>query len=196
MTHSPIEFSPLPEFSGLNKKQFEDDSLLSILEKLLMERLASEKLNSLEKEKKPEQSEKRVDWKTDIKSAYKEAMDKQLPLIVRFKEDWCGACQAQERTTLSSAEFQKLADQAVFVSADPSKDDQSNSINQLMADLDINSYPTLVVLKATPTDLIEQARLVGNLPQDLYVSKIKESIAPRMRQDLKDDSPWSGAAMV
>lgn len=89
--------------------------------------------------------------------AFREAIDKNKPLVLVVSEDWCGYCKRLEGE-LGKPAVQNFKDKAVFSISSPTKDKGCAAI---ASSLDINAYPTITVLEPEARMLLERGRING-----------------------------------
>ena len=92
-------------------------------------------------------------WRTDFADARKEAVKRDLPILVLFSgSDWCSGCVKLDEDVLSKAEFKKYAraNFILFLADFPRKKEQSDKIKaqnrELALKYKIGGFPTLMVL--------------------------------------------------
>lgn len=89
--------------------------------------------------------------------AFREAIDKNKPLVLVVSEDWCGYCKNLERE-LGKPAVQNFKDKAVFSISSPTKDKGCAAI---AGSLNIDAYPTITVLEPEARMLLERGRING-----------------------------------
>lgn len=89
--------------------------------------------------------------------AFREAIDKNKPLVLVVSEDWCGYCKNLEKE-LGKPAVQNFKDKAVFSISSPSKDKGCAAI---ASSLNIDAYPTITVLEPEARMLLERGRING-----------------------------------
>lgn len=94
--------------------------------------------------------------------AFRDAIDKNKPLVLVISEDWCGYCKRME-TELGKPAVQNLKDKAVFSISSPSKDKGAAAI---AGSLGIEAYPTISVIEPEARMLLERGRINGYFPAE------------------------------
>jgi thiol-disulfide isomerase/thioredoxin len=116
---------------------------------------------------------KEIAWSTDLVGSIRKATDANKPLVLQFTADWCGYCKSFENFILPNEEVQKFADDAVFVRAKPEED---AAAMEAAKSLNINTYPTMVILDAVDGALRERGRIVGYQPLTQFVQDFTKGI--------------------
>lgn len=117
--------------------------------------------------------EKKIEWAANLSDAFNKARTENKPMVLMFGADWCTSCQKLKETVLNSSEFNGYGDRAVFVHANPDKDDRFGNIKQKMQELGIDSFPTMVILEVP--SMVERARVTGRWDKDIYMHKMSEA---------------------
>src|SRR5262245_55150493 len=81
-----------------------------------------------------------IKWRTDYAQARKEALDKNLPLIVDFVMQGCVPCKKLEETTFRDAKVMGLINEKFI----PLKIEQEKDA-ELVSKLRINGFPTIML---------------------------------------------------
>jgi thiol:disulfide interchange protein DsbD len=119
---------------------------------------------------RPQEVEKKIEWKTNLVEAYKQALKEGKPLVVEFSADWCAFCRSMDNYILPRPEVQKMAGTAVFAKVDP---DIDKDAADMVESFNIKSYPTFLVLDCSPQALRERGRIVGYQDADEFVRLLK-----------------------
>lgn len=88
-------------------------------------------------------------WSTDLEAAFKEAKEKDKPVLVEFTgSDWCPPCIAMRKNVFSKKEFvEKASESFILVELDfPRGDKELKEKNQPYAEkYKIEGYPTVIL---------------------------------------------------
>lgn len=91
-------------------------------------------------------------WSTDLDAAFKEAKEKDKPVLVEFTgSDWCPPCIAMRKNVFSKKEFvDKASEDFILVELDFPKNDQDlKKKNQPYAEkYKIEGFPTVILFDA------------------------------------------------
>lgn len=133
----------------------------------------------------------KINWfQDDVYGAYSKAYSERKPLVIMFEADWCSYCKRMDKEVLSSKEFRKFAEEAVFLRLNVEKDDKHGNVKQLMNRLGITEFPALAVVDVASQNINVLGRIVGyhNPPQFMNVFRqvLPKDIADRHPPD--DDS--------
>jgi len=124
------------------------------------------------------------EWLTDLPKALDKAKaDKKMVLMDFTGSDWCPPCKALHKTVLTSAEFQKFADDnLILVEVDfPQGKEQTEELkasNKALAKkYEIEGYPTVIVLDAQGNQLTKKVGYSGETAKDFVaeLEKLKKS---------------------
>ncbi|MBY0547909.1 MAG: thioredoxin family protein [Candidatus Obscuribacterales bacterium] len=118
-------------------------------------------------------AEKKIEWAENLSDAFRKAQSENKPMVLMFGADWCTACTKLKDTVVNSKEFNAYGDRAVFVHANPDKDDRFGNIKQKMQELGIDSFPTMVILEVP--SMVERARVTGRWDKEIYMHKVGEA---------------------
>jgi hypothetical protein len=138
-----------------------------------------------------------IGWYVDRSiDAFREAIDKNKPLVLVVSEDWCSYCQWLAYDALRCPAVDQYAGEAVFAFSSPSKEKGANAIAD---SLDIAAYPTITVLEPEARMLLERGRINGYFDASAlgeHLDTIIHKTAPRKFEDVPVDvlSPAGGAA--
>lgn len=119
---------------------------------------------------RPAETPAKIEWRTDILSAFHAARDAAKPLVVLFSDDNCTYCQKLVNQTLPDKRIQALKDEAIFVLSNPGEDKDSAYLSE---GLNISGYPTVAVLKCSEGALDEVGRIVGYLEPAEFLQQLK-----------------------
>jgi thiol:disulfide interchange protein len=122
-------------------------------------------------------SSKEIAWSKDLSAAYKEVQRTGKPLVVAFTADWCAYCKSMENFIFPNQKVQEFADKAVFFSANPEKDPKAE---EAAKQLNIDAYPTLVILELKDGKLQERTRIKGYHPLDDFVDRMGEALREKL----------------
>jgi|GEM_PF-2450292 Thioredoxin. len=131
--------------------------------------------------------------------AFREAIDKNKPLVLVVSEDWCGYCKNLEKE-LGKPAVQNFKDKAVFSISSPTKDKGCAAI---AGSLNIDAYPTITVLEPEARMLLERGRINGYFTGEKlgeHLDTIINKTPPRKYEEqpqillVKDDSGRSRTA--
>lgn len=114
--------------------------------------------------------------------AFREAIDKNKPLVLVVSEDWCGYCRNLEKE-LGKPAVQNFKDKAVFSISSPSKDKGCAAI---ASSLNIEAYPTITVLEPEARMLLERGRINGYFSSEKlseHLDTIINKTPPRKYED-------------
>ncbi len=147
----------------------------------------------MEATNRPAEVEKKVEWADNLSDGFRRAMAENKPLVLVFGADWCDKCVTLKREVLGmkkdpgnpnssdvpgSQEFNNgFADRAIFVFANPDKDDRFGNVKQKMTELGIDSFPTMVILEVP--SMQERARVTGRWEKGIYIQKMNEAFRGR-----------------
>lgn len=105
-------------------------------------------------------------WRTDYAAAFKEARERNLPLVTLVTSANCPDCLVMEVTALADPKVKDALAKAV-----PLKIDGGNLANgPLLASLGVTRFPTILV--AGPDGVVRE-RLVGKQPTDRVMAAVK-----------------------
>lgn len=133
---------------------------------------------------RPDETEKKIEWKTNLVEAYKQALKDGKPLVVEFSADWCAFCRSMDNFILPRPEVQKMAGSAVFAKVDPDTDKDAAA---MVESFKINSYPTFLVLDCSAQALKERGRIVGYQDADEFVRLLKLLVPAPSQRDKKPE---------
>ncbi len=105
-------------------------------------------------------------WETDLVSAYNASLREEKPICVLFVREgdyYCNKVRAQLEEHKLLAPYQ---DHAIFVIADLDKDDAAGNISQMVASLNVELIPSLVLMRTSTTAIEEVSRVTGQYPVD------------------------------
>ncbi len=124
----------------------------------------------------------RVEWSSNLSGSYQQALRENKPLIVLFWSSRCAGCRGPCLSSaklvsgpLNSPEFHAHADRGVFVEVDIEHIERSQigynvqNARQMMDNLKIASYPTLVVNEAKIDVINEIGRIEGAMDTESYL---------------------------
>lgn len=117
---------------------------------------------------------KKIEWITDLYTAYQKAVEKKKVMVVYFTGKWCKWCDKLDQDILPKPEFNALADKAVFAKIDADIDDANKNVSGMIKSLGIEKYPTVVALDASETDIVERGRVVGYHDLNEYLRQFKK----------------------
>jgi thiol:disulfide interchange protein DsbD len=169
----------------------EADSIVreALLQEVMIKRLEPQELGLA-----PVEKPKEIEWSTDLVGSIRKATDANKPLVLQFTADWCGYCKAFENFILPNEQVQKFADDAVFVRAKPEEDEAAM---EAARSLNINTYPTMVILDAVDGALRERGRIVGYQPLAQFVLDFTKGIRlPVPAQPRRTPSPADPAPPI
>lgn len=134
--------------------------------------------------------EKKIEWAENLSDAFRKAQSENKPMVLMFGADWCNACSKLKDTVISSKEFNAYNDRAVFVHANPDKDDRFGNIKQKMQELGIDSFPTMVILEVP--SMVERARVTGRWDKEIYMHKMQEAFKGKSDAPMPKSTASSG----
>jgi thiol-disulfide isomerase/thioredoxin len=155
----------------------------------------------LEASARPETGRK-VEWAESLSDGFRRAMNENKPLILVFGADWCDKCVTLKKEVLgqpkdksdpnskeipAAAEFNAFDSRAVFVFANPEKDDRFNNVKKKMDELGIIAFPTMVILEVP--SMQERARVTGRWDKDTYIKKMEEAFKGRSDAPVTPSAP-------
>lgn len=153
--------------------------------------------------------EKKVEWAANLSDGFRRAMSEGKPLVMVFGADWCDKCTILKREVIgqpkdpnvpgseeipASREFNNFSDRAIFVYANPEKDDRFGNVKQKIQELGIESIPTMVILEVP--SMQERARITGRWPKDVYVEKMNEAFKGKSDAPVKPSRETSNDRAV
>lgn len=83
-------------------------------------------------------------WRTDLRRGLEEAADRNLPVLLDFRADWCVACVELEKTTWPHPQVKGLLDQVVPVRLDMTRNTQADA--ELQRRYGVKGLPTVILL--------------------------------------------------
>jgi len=134
---------------------------------------ASFNLASLEKNKSADSHAGKIEWNTDIKTAFSRAQKEGKPLVVVFQEDRCGWCKlfANELEKPATA---AIARDAVFLRVTPSSNAEGKQLAELCK---IEGYPTVSVLTVKDGHITPVAKASGFAESEKFVENMRKVFA-------------------
>lgn len=114
----------------------------------------------------------KIEWITNTADGYDKGVHEQKPIVMVFGENgtWSQALSKE----LDKPEFQKLAQQAVFMKSTPSTDVVAANIGKALG---VDHYPSISVLSPNGNMIDEVGRIVGYFDASLVSAKVGEYIA-------------------
>ena len=129
-----------------------------------------------------EKAKKKVYWHNDLRSAHREAVKLNKPILVVFGAKWCSYCRKLERTTLSNPGLERQI-KSSFVAAALDLDKEK----RIAKILEVRSVPCTIVL-SPQADLL--GKLVGYVEPQRYQHELKKAlkVQTQIRQARKSKS--------
>ena len=107
-------------------------------------------------------------WSTDYQASIAQAASAKKPILLEFTgSDWCPPCMKQNKDVFEQAAFEDYAqDKLVLVKLDfPRRKDQAPETKernqQLAAQYEVESFPTIILLNSEGKELARQAGYGG-----------------------------------
>lgn len=123
---------------------------------------------------------KPIEFSNNLYASFQRAIAENRPLIVEFSQESCEWCQKLNKETMESPEMRALAERAIWVRVDPLKDEDAHgNVARLQSMLNIDRYPTTVVLNVSPTALSERGRVSGFFGPDEFSKRIEQALPQR-----------------
>ena len=135
-----------------------------------------------------------VKWFNAADDEVKEFKETKL-IVAYFHADWCGYCKKLETEVFSTAGFQSLGDKAMFIMFDDEHDEKSNR-ETVEKNLNVESYPTLIVLKRDGEKLVEVNRIVGSHPAEEYLGLLRPLLGVENPADQKLPDAIAGLGLT
>lgn len=120
----------------------------------------------------PTDKTSKIEWTTNTADGYDSGVHQQKPIVMVFGEN--GTWSQAMNQELDKPEFQKLANQAVFLKSTPSTDLVAANIGKALG---VDHYPSISVLSPNGSMLDEVGRIVGYFDAATVASKVGEYIA-------------------
>ena len=112
-------------------------------------------------------------WSPTSFHGYSRALQAGKPLIVLVQEKNCLWCSRLEGVLLSDPRFVQMQSRAVFALSELATDDEKGNNRKLMADLQVDRFPTLLLLEVRSNEIKELTRIVGFFPADQIIGRLE-----------------------
>jgi len=120
-------------------------------------------------------------WLTDFAAAQKEAVARNVPILVDFSgSDWCGWCKRLDKKVFSQPAFKEYAEKnlVLFIADFPRKSTLSPAIEkqnkELMKKFGVRGFPTILILNKEGKKIAQTGYQRGGA--EAYVEHLKELI--------------------
>jgi hypothetical protein len=121
--------------------------------------------------------------------AFRQAIDKNVPLVLVVSESWCSHCTNLIKDSLRCPAVQRFAGEAVFAISSPSSDKGAMAIAESLM---IEAYPTITVLDPEARMLLERGRIngyFGGAKLGEHLETILWNTPPRVYSDQYGEDP-------
>lgn len=121
--------------------------------------------------------------------AFRQAIDKNVPLVLVVSEGWCRYCTDLIKDSLRCPAVDRFAGEAVFAVSSPSSDKGAMAI---AGSLEIDAYPTITVLDPEARMLLERGRINGHFASAKlgeHLETILWNTPPRVYSDQYGEDP-------
>lgn len=116
-----------------------------------------------------------INFTNRLFDSFHRAVAEGKPLVVQFTQENCTHSHKLAKETMRSPEMKEFADDAVWVRVNPTRDeDDKGNVAALAEKLDIQRFPTTVILDVTSSSMDELGRIVGNFPPAQMAANVKQ----------------------
>ncbi|MCC7273409.1 MAG: hypothetical protein IT561_12135 [Alphaproteobacteria bacterium] len=118
------------------------------------------------------------EYSENLIAAYRRALDTRLPMVVAFVPAWSGFSKKLIDEVLLAPTFrERFEGRAIFVGADPDREDAGGNVGKLIRELKIERYPVVAILDPRSTAIRERTRIEGYFPLAAFTGQLDRALA-------------------
>lgn len=169
-------FNAIPDGAGLKPKVFKGFGVVAIAVACAFAISAASQWGCLclpRSESAKLSSQAEIFWNHDLKAALAEAKQKNQPVFIDFRADWCSVCKDLERNVFPQPAITSLLQRMVPVKIDAT--DPNDEVTALLETYGIVGLPTLIILNSDGVE-IPGLRVIGSVSPAQLEKKLREAL--------------------
>jgi thiol:disulfide interchange protein len=112
-----------------------------------------------------------IEWETDYQTALQKASQSSKPIVLDLYTDWCYWCKRLDEDVWADSAMIAFSEGQVYLKLDA---EHSEDGRILVEKFKLRGYPTVVILNHRGEEI---NKIVGYLPADKYLQKLKDILA-------------------